>query len=429
MRSERARRVLTRPDVTAWALYDWANSAFATTVLAGFFPIFFKQYWSTGADVTVTTFRLGLANSGAAVLVAVAAPILGAIADRGGARKRGLVLFAVMGATLTLVLYFVGAGDWVGATLVFAAASVGFALANVFNDSMLVDVASDEEFDVVSGYGYALGYLGGGVLFAVNVLMVLQPGLFGLADKSAAVRWSFVSVAAWWLVFTIPLLFFVHEKPTRGRESLRHAVGAGLTQLRATLANIRNYRPAFLFLIAYWLYIDGVYTVIKLAADYGLSLGLQDTDLIKALLLTQFVGFPSALALGWLGKKIGADRGILLGLSVYLVTSIWAYFLESTWQFYVMAVLIGLVQGGVQSLSRAYFGRLIPHDMSGEFFGLFNMVGRFAAVIGPMLAGTVVLLSGNPRLEIIAIVPLFVAGGLMLLAVRTGAGRAGGSGS
>ncbi|MDH3589717.1 MAG: MFS transporter [Gammaproteobacteria bacterium] len=266
--------------------------------------------------------------------------------------------------------------------------------------------------------------MGGGLLFAINVVMVLNPEWFGLADKTAAVRWSFLSVAVWWMLFTIPLLLFVRERPTVGREPLRLAVRAGLSQLGETLRHLRSFKPALYFLLAYWLYIDGVYTVIKLAADYGLSLGLRDTDLIQALLLTQFVGFPAALALGWLGKRIGADRGILLGLAVYVMTAVWAYYLESVWQFYTMAVLIGLVQGGVQSLSRAYYGRLIPHDKAGEFFGLFNMVGRFAAVIGPVLAGTAVYLSGNPRLEIIAIVPLFLAGGALLLMVRTEEGRA-----
>ncbi|MBT8135831.1 MAG: MFS transporter [Gammaproteobacteria bacterium] len=417
-------RLLLRRPVLSWALYDWANSAFATTVLAGLFPIFFKQYWNAGVDVTVSTFRLGLANSGAALVVAVLAPLLGAIADRSGARKRGLIVFALTGVVATTLLFFIGAGGWLEAAVVFAAASVGFALANVFNDSMLVDVSDPADMDVVSGYGYALGYLGGGLLFGLNVVMVLQPGWFGLDAKDTAVRWSFVTVAIWWVVFSIPLVLFVDEKPTADRVPLRAAVGAGLRQLRDTVRHLGNYKPAMFFLLAYWLYIDGVYTVIKLAADYGLSLGFADTDLIKALLLTQFVGFPSALAFGWLGRRIGADRGILIGLAVYLATSVWAYFLASTWQFYAMAVLIGLVQGGVQSLSRAYFGRLIPADMSGEFFGLFNMVGRFAAVIGPVLAGTVVLLTGNARLEILAIVPLFVAGAGLLLLVRTEAGRA-----
>ncbi|MDH3646187.1 MAG: MFS transporter [Gammaproteobacteria bacterium] len=417
-------RVLLRRPVLSWALYDWANSAFATTVLAGFFPIFFKQYWNVGVDVTVSTFRLGLANSSAALLVAILAPLLGAIADRSGTRKKGLIIFAMTGALATAALYFVGAGRWLEAAVVFAGGSVGFALSNMFNDSMIVDVAQDDEMDIVSGYGYAMGYLGGGLLFAINVVMVLQPGLFGLEAKDDAVRWSFLSVAIWWMLFSIPLLLYVQEKPTKDRQPLRLAVGAGLRQLRETVRHLSAYRPALYFLLAYWLYIDGVYTVIKLAADYGLSLGFQDTDLIKALLLTQFVGFPSALAFGWLGQRIGADRGILLGLFVYLMTSVWAYYLESVWQFYAMAVLIGLVQGGVQSLSRAYYGRLIPHDMSGEFFGLFNMVGRFAAVIGPLLAGTVVLISGNARLEILAIVPLFLLGGGLLFLVRTEQGRA-----
>lgn len=413
-----------RRPVVAWALYDWANSAFATTVMAGFFPIFFKQYWSAGADVTVSTFRLGLANSAAAILVALAAPILGAIADRGGARKRGLVLFASVGAVATALLFVVPSGNWVAASLVFAAGLIGFALANVFNDSLLTDVAHKAEMDFVSGFGYAMGYLGGGILFALNVAMVISPGTFGLASSADAVRWSFLTVAVWWAIFTVPLVLYVREKATVSPERMLPAVRSGLRQLAGTFAELRQLRAPLLFLVAYWLYIDGVYTVIKLAADYGLSLGFKDTDLISALLLTQFVGFPSALLFGWLGEKIGADRGILIGLAVYVLTSIWAYYLQSVWQFYAMAVLIGLVQGAVQSLSRSYYGRLIPADKPGEFFGLFNMVGRFAAIIGPLLAGTVVLAGGNPRLEIIAIVPLFLLGGGLFYFVRTDAGRA-----
>lgn len=413
-----------RRPVISWALYDWGNSAFATTVMAGLFPIYFKQFWSADADVTVSTFRLGVANSAAAVVVALLAPLLGAIADRSGWRKRGLILFAVIGALLTAAMFFIGRGEWANAALIFAAASVGFALANVFNDSLLVDVAQPQEMDVISGLGYALGYLGGGLLFAVNVTMVLKPQWFGLESSGSAVQWSFVSVAVWWIVFTVPLALFVHEAPTPDRQPLLRAVSSGLSQLLETFRHLRQLRAPLLFLVAYWLYIDGVYTIIKLAADYGLSLGFSQDDLIKALLMTQFVGFPAALLFGWLGERIGADRGILIGLGVYAATTVWAYFLHEIWQFYAMAVLIGLVQGAVQSLSRSYYARLIPSQQPGEFFGFFNMVGRFAAIIGPMLAGTVVLVGGNPRYEIIAILPLFLVGAIMLLLVRTAAGRA-----
>ncbi len=417
------KKLLRRP-VLAWALYDWGNSAFATTVMAGLFPIFFKQHWSAGADVTVSTFRLGAANSMAAVLVALSAPLLGAIADRSGARKKGLVVFAMTGAVATSALFFIGAGDWVGATVVFIAASIGFALANVFNDSMIIDVAEPDEMDTVSGFGYALGYLGGGILFAVNVVMVLNPAWFGLDGAADAVRWSFVSVAVWWLVFTIPLALYVKETPTPDRQPLLQAVSGGLRQLVATVHELRALRAPLLFLVAYWLYIDGVYTIIKLAADYGLSLGFSENDMIKALLLTQFVGFPSALLFGWLGERIGADRGILIGLAVYAAACVYAYFLSAAWQFYALAVVIGMVQGAVQSLSRSYYGRLIPRDKPGEFYGLFNMVGRFAAIIGPVLAGSAVVLGGNPRLEILAILPLFLLGGGLFFLVRTDAGRA-----
>ena len=405
---------LLRRPVLSWAFYDWANSAFATTVMAGFFPVFFKQHWNLGVPVTESTFRLGVTNGVASALIALAAPVLGAIADRGGARVRLLMGFTVMGAAATAALALVPAGHWQAAAVLYVAGSLGFWAGIVFSDSLLLHVAEPREFDLVSGFGYALGYLGGGVLFAINVAMTLRPAWFGLADATQAVKASFVMVGAWWAIFALPLALTVREQSTGVRLTPAAAVRQGFGELAHTLSEIRRYRPILWFLAAYWLYIDGVNTVIKMAVDYGLSLGFEAGQLLAALLLTQFVAFPAALGFGWLGQRIGARKGIFLALAVYAGVTCFAYFLRDVRDFYLLAVVVGLVQGGVQSLSRSYFGRLVPQGKSSEFFGFYNMMGKFAAVLGPLLTGVVAKLTGDPRLSIVSIVLLFVAGAILL---------------
>ena len=411
-----SRSVLARRPVVAWALYDWANSAFATTVMAGFFPVFFKQYWNAGVAATESTYRLGLTSGLASLLIAMLAPALGAIADRGGTRVKLLMAFTVLGSVATLALAFVGQGQWVAAAALFLVASLGFWGSIVFSDSLLLHVAEPAEYDLVSGFGYALGYLGGGLLFSINVFMTLSPGTFGLADATEAVRWSFVSVGAWWLVFALPCALYVREaRDGRAPLPLAQAIRQGFRELAGTLHEIRRYRPLLWFLAAYILYIDGVNTVIKMAVDYGLSLGFDQSHLIKALLLTQFVAFPAALAFGWLGGRIGAVPGIFIALAVYVVATCYAYFLEDARDFYVLAFAVGLVQGGIQSLSRSYYGRLVPDGKSSEFFGFYNMMGKASAIVGPALVGVTAAVTNDPRLSILSILVLFLAGGALLV--------------
>jgi UMF1 family MFS transporter len=404
--------------VWAWALYDWANSAFATAVIAGFFPVFFKQYWSEGAAVTESTFRLGLANSLASVAVLILAPILGAIADQGRLKKRFLLIFAALGVTATSCLYLLGEGQWAAAVALYVVAGIGFAGANIFYDALLVDVAPAHRFELVSGLGYAMGYLGGGLLFAGCVMMTLQPGWFGIPDASQAVRLSFLATALWWAVFSLPLARLVHEAGEERRVSLAIAARRGFSQLVTTFHKIRGYRVVVQFLIAYWLYIDAVDTVVRMAVDYGLALGFTATDLVTALLVVQFVGFPSALAFGLLGQHIGAKPGILIGLAAYVGITIWAYFIDQTWEFFAMAVAIGLVQGGVQALSRSLYAHLIPREAAGEFFGFYNLLGKFAAVIGPLLMGWTAVVFDSTRISILTLLVLFIAGGLLLSTLR-----------
>ncbi len=403
--------------VTSWALYDWANSAFATTVMAGFFPIFFKQYWSQDVAITHSTFYLGVGNSVASLIIVILAPILGAMADIGGLRKRMLATFASLGVLATGALYLVQAGMWPFAILLYAIAVVGFSGANTFYDSLLIIVAPAKKRHRVSALGFALGYLGGGLLFLINVLMTLKPQLFGLADAAAGVRWSFITVAVWWTVFSIPLFLYVDEPlPANGR---RHVdIGGTFAALRHTAQNLRQYRGAWMFLLAYWLYIDGVDTIVRMAVDFGLNIGLGQGNLITALLMVQFIGFPAALVFGRLGERYGAQRGIWVCIWAYVGVTIFAFFMETALQMYILAAVIGLVQGGIQALSRSMFSHLIPQEKSAEFFGFYNVVGKAAAVFGPVMMGTITYLSGNPRLGILSVALLFFAGMFFFRLVR-----------
>lgn len=404
---------LRRP-VIAWALCDWANSAFATTVMAGFFPVFFKQYWSAGTEAAVSTFRLGLLSGAGSLVIALAAPLLGAMADRGGARVRLLAFFTLLGAVMTGALYTVAQGEWVTAAVVYSLAGIGFWGGVIFNDALLVDVAEPPEYDLVSAWGYSLGYAGGGLLLLLNASMVANPAAFGLASSADAVRIAFPIVAAWWVLFTVPCLVWVSERKSSRSLPLRGAARAGWKEFRATLREIRKYRALVWFLLAYWLYIDGVNTIIKMAVDYGLSLGFPQQSLIAALLITQFVAFPAALAFGWLGSRIGARNGIFIAIAIYSVTTVAAYWMREVSHFFMLAVVIGLVQGGIQSLSRSYYAALVPEGKQGEFFGFYNMMGKFAAVLGPTIVGVTALLTRDVRAGMLSIIVLFVGGATLL---------------
>ncbi len=408
--------------IWSWACYDWANSAFATVVMAGFFPLFFKQYWAADLAATESTFQLGLFNAAASLMVALLAPILGAIADQLGRRKGFLLIFAALGALMTGGLYWVEQGQWQIAAWLYLAGVVGFSSANLFYDAMLTLVSPRQWMDRVSALGFALGYLGGGLLFSINVWMTLSPDTFGLVDASAAVRVAFLGTAAWWLLFSLPLAFFVHE-PTTTRPIGLSALGGGFRQLRTTLRKFRALPQTFLFLVSYWLYIDGVGTIIRMAVDYGLAIGLESNDLITALLLTQFIGFPAAIAFGRVGERLGPKQGILIALGVYMGVTLFSATMDAAWQFYLLAVIIGLVQGGVQALSRSFYARLVPSNQCTEFFGFYNMLGRFAAVLGPLMVGGLTLLSGSHQAGILSLLVLFLLGGYLLTRVDLAAGE------
>ena len=409
--------------VWSWAFYDWANSAYSTTVMAGFFPLFFKEYWADPHNPSQSTFYLGMANSIASMVVAALAPLLGSVADQGSAKKKFLTFFAFLGVIMTGGLWMVAQGNWQMAVLFYVIATIGFASGNVFYDALLPGLASEERVDAVSSLGFGLGYLGGGLLFLVNVFMYLKPEIFGIPDGATAIKLSFLSVAVWWAVFTIPLILFVPEPKNYETIDFNNAIRMGWVQLVQTFKEIRNMKVVGTFLLAYWFYIDGVDTIIRMAVDYGMSLNFPGESLIIALLIVQFVAFPAALIYGWLASKIGAKTGIMVGITAYSFITLLGYFMTEAWHFYVLAILIGLFMGGIQALSRSLYTRIIPPDKSAEFFGFYNMLGKFAAIIGPALMGTIALVTGSARLSILSILLLFILGAFFLNKVDVKEGK------
>lgn len=404
----------SRRSIWSWALYDWANSAFATTVMAGFFPLFFNAYWADPSNPNESTFFLGVANSSGSIIVALMAPFLGAVADRGSAKKRFLVFFAFLGVTLTAGLWLVAQGQWQMAAILYVGASVGFSGGNIFYDSLLVSVAPREKLNYVSSLGFGLGYIGGGILFAMNIVMFLKPELFGIPDQAAAVKLSFVTVAVWWALFSVPLFLYVREPKIYESVPMAKAVGLGWRQLRDTLGQIRKLKVVALFLVAYWFYIDGVDTIVRMAVDYGMSLGFGSTTLMTALLMVQFIAFPAALIYNWIATKVGTQRAVLAAVVGYGFITLLGYFMRNETHFYALAVMVALFQGGIQALSRSLYGRIIPMQQAAQFYGFFNMLGKFAAVLGPFLMGSVTLLAGSARIGILSILILFLIGGFLL---------------
>ncbi len=410
--------------VNAWCLYDWANSAFATTVMAALLPPYFSNVAAAGLPGAQATSYWGYGVSLSMVLVAVMGPILGAIADYAGGKKRFLGGFLVVALVFTGMLFFVGEGDWVAALVFYILASIGNGGANVFYDSLLPHVARPEEIDQVSARGYAMGYLGGGLLLAVNLAWYLMPERFGFADGSQAVRASFLSVAVWWALFSIPLFRRVPEPPATATGPRVNPMRAGFSRLRETFDRMQHYKQLWKFLVAFWLYNDGIGTIIKMATIYGAEIGIGTADLAGALLLTQFVGIPLTLVFGRLARRTGAKRAIYLALGVYTLISILGFFMTQPWHFWVLAGMVGLVQGGSQSLSRSLFGAMTPKARSAEFYGFFDISSKFAGIAGPLLFGLTASLTGSGRWSIVSLIVFFVAGALLLSRVNEQEGMA-----
>lgn len=418
-----SRSDLLNRKVLSWAFYDWANSAFALSVLAVLFPLFLGSYWSDGAEGAVTTARLTWITAASSVVVCLIAPVFGTIADAGGYRKRFLLLLALLGALATALLGIIGEGDWQAALALYLCASVGYYGSTVFYDSLIIDVTQPKYYSFVSSLGFSVGYLGGAVLLAVHVFMIFNPATFGFESSDAVIKFAFITVGAWWILFAIPILAFVPETVSP-KAVKHHIVHAAYLELKATISQLRQYRNVVIFLIAYWLYIGGVFTVIFMAVNYGQRLGFPREDLVRALMITNFVGFPATFLYGILGHKFGSKRGLYLAIVVYIVVSSWAVFMTDVRQFYVMAIIVGCVQGGVQGLSRSLYAALIPKDAPGEFFGFYNMLTKFAHILGPVLVGVATFLSDDPEAILIALLPLFIGGGVLLTVVREKRARA-----
>ena len=410
--------------VNAWCMYDWANSAFVTTVMAAVLPPFYSTVAGATLPGNLATVYWAYTTSIALFIGAIMAPILGAIADFAGIKKRLLAIFAAVGIVFTGLLYFVSTGDWLKASIFVIMAEIGFSGANIFYDSLLPHVARPQDIDQVSTKGYAMGYLGGGLLLAINLAMIMFPKMFGLPNAEMAIRVSFLTVAVWWGVFSIPLLRTVPEPPASGdiTEGVNPVVG-GFRRLAQTFHDIRRYRELTKFLVAFWLYNDGIGTIIKMATIYGAEIGIGTTDLVGALLLTQFVGVPFSILFGRLARKLGTKSSIFLALGVYTLISIAGYFMSTAWHFWVLAGAVGLVQGGSQALSRSLFGTMVPKTKTAEFFGFYDISSKIAGIAGPFLFGVVGQLTGSSRLSIISLIIFFIGGMLLLTTVNVEEGQ------
>ncbi|RDH84900.1 MAG: MFS transporter [endosymbiont of Galathealinum brachiosum] len=401
--------------ILSWALYDWANSVFATVVIAGFFPVVFKSFWASDLSDSENTFWLGIGNATASLIVVILAPILGIVGDKFRLRKSLLIGFMVLGAVSTSMFYIGQQGDWILALLLYVIATVGFMSANIFYDALLVPVCAEAQIDKVSGFGYGMGYLGGGLSLAICIVFSQQPELLGYDNAVDAVLLCFILVALWWLIFSLPLAIWTQDVYPQKKPEAKPLTSQTIQLFKTVFSN----RQTRLFLIAYWIYIDGVDTIIRMAVDYGMALGFETGDLIQALLITQFVGFPAAILYGYIGNRVGVKNALMAGIGVYGIITWLGYNMNTAADFYMLAVLIGLVQGGVQAMSRSYFARMIPDGQTAEYFGIYNMLGKSAAIIGPVMMGGVALITDNHRYSILSVLLLFVVGAVILSRVKS----------
>lgn len=420
---------LHRPELRAWAMYDWGISAMQTVIMAAVYPIFFSQYAAYPLGKIEATAWYGYVQTIGAVLIAVLAPFLGALADFRAAKKKFLGTFMIVGVAATSAMFFIGRGDIMLASVLLVLSLAGATGSTTFYEALLPHIASEEEMDRVSTAGYALGYIGGGVLLALNILIIQNPGLIGLSSgpgltpeqSSLPTRIAFVSVGVWWLLFSIPVLRTVPEPPRtiEADESLDvNPYRVAITRLGETLRALRGYKQAFLMMLAFTIYNDGIQTIIKMGAVYGDTLGIERKHLIAAILLVQFVGVPCAFAFGYFSKFLGTKNSVLLGITAYAGICIYGYGMSNTREFYILAIMIGLVQGGTQALSRSMFANLVPKHKSGEFFGFFSVFEKFGGILGPLVFAIAVGQFESSRVGILSVIAFFVVGGAVLMFVN-----------
>lgn len=416
---------MERLKVRAWVMYDWANSAFATTMMAAVLPIFYSEVaGSTLPSEQVATSYWGLTQSIAMLIVAVLTPVLGAVADYSGRKVLFLRLFAYVGMLASLCFVFVGNGDYILASVLFIFGTIGFSGGNAFYDALLNDLVEPDKRDYVSSRGYAYGYIGGGVLLVVNLLLIQKPGWFGLTSTLIGTYISFASVAVWWYLFSLPLFRRVKDRKRETQHSPGQYVAIGFSRIWTTFKRIRRYPELLKYLLAFWFFNDGISTIITMATIYGKEIGLQTSDLIAALVITQFVGIPCTLLFGKIAERLGSKPSMYISLSVYVLIVILGYFMSEGWHFYALAIAVGLVQGGSQSIARSIYSRLVPVDRAAEFFGFLSVSSKFSAIVGPFVFSVVGLATGSSRYGILALIVFFIAGMALLAKVDLKKGAA-----
>jgi UMF1 family MFS transporter len=417
---------LGRRDLRAWAIYDLAQAAFQTTIIAAIFPIYFQKVAAAGTPPALATSRFAWATTWSILIVAVITPLLGAMADYAAIKKKLLAFFTAVGVVSAALLYFVTRGDWFYALVIFTIGNVGVACAFVFYESLLPHLVGPEQLDIVSSAGYGIGYIGGGTMLAIDMVLMAKPEWFGIPDRGVAVRITFVGVAVWWTLFSIPIFRQVAEPPRR-LESDEHtgqnAVATSVKRLVETFQELRLYRQAFMLLLAFLLYNDGIQTIIRMATTYGTEIGIDETAMLGALLVTQFIGIPFAFVFGKFAENVGAKPAVFVGLGVYAIITMLAYFMHNAWQFFALAMMVGMVQGGTQALSRSLFASMIPRHKSSEFFAFFGVFERYAGILGPAIFAWMASHSGTSRNAILSVLGFFVVGAVLLTFVKVEEGR------
>ncbi len=394
----------------SWVLYDCGNSAYSMAVTTALLPIIFGMF-----DNVKSSMDLGYFNSIASILVAILSPILGTIADYKDKKKRFFIFFAILGVLATFSLAFISpsSGQWQLLIIFFILSVIGFAGSNIFYDSFLVDVTDDERMDKVSTRGFAFGYISSVIPFGISLFLIFLLGM----DKAIGYQVGFIITALWWGLLTIPMIKDVKQRYYLETEP--KVIVNSFKRMAATFKNIKQHKIVVTFLIAYFLYIDGVDTIIKMVVPYATSVlgndSLNTFTLLGILLVIQIIAFPCAILYGNLAKKFSTKSMVIVGIITYIISCIAAFYITSVWHIFILGALIGSAQGGIQALSRSYYAKIIPKENSNEFFGFYNIFGKFAAIIGPTVMSLTTTLTGNARYSILGIIPLFTVGLMVFL--------------
>lgn len=410
-------KALTKQE-KSWALYDWANSAYSMTITSSILPMYFKSVAEAGGMSSSNSTALwGYTISLSTMVVSLLAPILGTIADYKGNKKKFFKFFFSIGVLFTTLLAFIPENNPILLLICYGFTLVGFSGTNIFYDAFLVDVSTKERMDRVSSYGFALGYIGSTIPFIISIAVVLLTQMKILPiTLPLACKITFLITSVWWLIFSFPLLknvnqiYYVEPEPNPIQKSFK--------RLFSTLKEIKSHRNIFLFLIAYFFYIDGVDTIIGMASSYGTDLGISMVTLLIILLLTQFVAFPFTILYGNLSEKFGGKKLLYAGIVTYTIICIYGYFIKTSLDFWILAMAVGSAQGGIQAISRSFFGKMLPKEHANEFFGFYNIFGKFAAIMGPFLVAIITQATGHTRNGILSLIILFVIGFICLRKVE-----------